>query len=96
MMDAKEAYQEKTEAQLEEMKARIELMEAKAATAKAEAKVEYTEQLAELEQKRKEAEERLAGLKTAGSEAWRELASGVDEAIASLQNAVTSAASRFD
>jgi hypothetical protein len=95
-MDTKKAYQEKAEAQLEEMKAQIGLMEAKAARAKAEAKVEYSEQLAELAQKRKDAEERLAGLKAAGSEAWRELAAGVDEAMVSLQNAVTSAAARFD
>lgn len=95
-MDTKEAYQEKTEAQLEELKARIGLMEAKAARAKAEAKVQYSEQIETLHRKRQGVEERLEGLQAAGSEAWRELAGGVDEAMASLQKAVASAAAQFD
>jgi len=95
-MDQKEAYQEKAEAQLEELKARIGLMEAKAAKAKAEAKIEYSEQIEELRQEQQEVEERLEGLKAAGSEAWRELSAGVDDAMTALQNAVTNAAAQLD
>ena len=96
MMDTKEAYQERAEAQLKALEARIELMEAQAEKAKAEAKVEYGRQLEDLRQKRKEAEERLEGLKVAGTEAWRELMTGVDEAMTALESAVNSAAARFD
>jgi hypothetical protein len=96
MMDTKEAYQEKAEAQLEELKARIGLIEAKAARTKAEAKVEYSEQLEELCQKQKMVEERLEGLQAAGSGAWRELTAGVDAAMTTLQDAVASAAAQFD
>jgi hypothetical protein len=96
MMDTKEAYQEKAEAQLEELKARIELMEAKAARAKAGAKAEYGEQLDELRQKQELVEERMEGLRAAGGGAWRELTAGVDAAITTLQNAVASAAAQFD
>ena len=94
-MDRKEAYQEKVEAQLEELNARIGLLEAKAAKAKAEAKVQYGEQLEELHRKRQEVEERLEGLQAAGSEAWHEFATGVDEALSALENAVTSAVAQF-
>ena len=90
------AYQEKAEAQLEELKAQIGLMEAKAAKAKAEAKIEYSEQIEKLRQEQQEVEERLEGLKAAGSGAWRELSAGVDDAIAALQNAVSNAAAQLD
>lgn len=95
-MDTKKAYQERAEAQLKALEARIELMEARAEKAKAEAKVEYGRQLEDLRQKREEAEERLEGLKVAGTEAWRELMTGVDEAMTVLEAAVNSAAARFD
>jgi hypothetical protein len=95
-MNTKEAYQEKAEAQLEELKARIGLMEAKSARAKAEAKVEYSEQIEELRQKQKEVEEQLERVQAAGSEAWRELTAGVDDAMTVLQNAVTNAAAELD
>ena len=95
-MDTKKAYQEQAEAQIKELEARIEVVEAQAEQAKAEAKVEYSQQIEELSQKRKEAEERLEGLKAASSEAWRELTAGVNEAMTALENAVTNALARFD
>ncbi|MGD8625111.1 MAG: hypothetical protein PVJ34_11270, partial [Anaerolineae bacterium] len=86
-----EKYQERAEAQLKELKARIDLLEAQADKAQAEAKVAYSQQLEKLYQKRQEAEKRLQRVKKAGSEAWRELTTGVDEAMTDLENAVNGA-----
>lgn len=94
-MDTKEAYQERVEAQLKELDARIDLLEAQADKAKAEAKVEYAQQIESLRSRRDEAEQRLEGLKAAGSGAWRELTEGMDEAVTSLEQAVTNAMAQF-
>jgi hypothetical protein len=95
METTKKAYQEKVDAQLDEIKAQIGLLKAKAEKAKAEAKIKYNQQLEDLRQKRETVESRLEQLKMTGGEAWRELKTGVDEAMKNLENAVTDATAQF-
>jgi hypothetical protein len=95
-MEAKQAYEEKTEAQLKQLNARKELLRAKAEEAKADAKIEYVEQLEKLERRQQEAEARLNELRGSGRQAWRELKDGVDNAVTEFERSLTQALSQFE
>jgi len=95
-MTEKEAYREKVEAQLESLDARIDLLKAKAKEAKADAKMKYEEQFENLRQKRQTVRTRLDELGEKGEQVWKELKSGVEDALDDLQNAIDSAVAQLE
>ena len=94
-MDDKEAYRQSAEAKLKEWNARMDLLKAKAEQADAEARIEYSRRIQELEIKGSEVRDMLDRMKTASGNAWRDLKSGVEEAIVDLKSAVDRAYAQF-
>lgn len=89
MNEEKDRYEEKVEARISQVEARIHQMRAKADEAKAEAKIEYLNQLEKLEESREELRKRFDELRDAGENAWVQFRSGVDEALESLEKALS-------
>ena len=94
-MDDKEAYRQSAEAKLKEWNARMDLLKAKAEQADAEARIEYSRRIQELEIKGSEVRDMLDRMKTGSGNAWRDLKSGVEEAIVDLKSAVDRAYAQF-
>ncbi len=92
---SKQAYQEKLEAQLREWDARLDLLKAKAEAFGADAKIEFETQIAALQQKRHEAQAKLAELGERSEAAWEDLKEGTERAWSELAKATESFTSRF-
>ncbi|MGH8507727.1 MAG: coiled coil domain-containing protein [Gammaproteobacteria bacterium] len=92
---SKQAYQEKLEAQLREWDARLDLVKAKAASLGADAKIEFEIQLAALQQRRHEAQAKLAELRERSEGAWEDVKEGTERAWSELVKATESFVSRF-
>ena len=91
-MSSKDAYVQKLHAKLDEWNAEIDKLKAKADKAEAEKRVEYHQQIANLQEKRKDAERKVAEVREA---AWEDLKSGVQGAWESMESAIKSARFRF-
>lgn len=91
----KQAYQDKLEAQLQEWDARLDLVKAKAKALGADAKIEYETQLAALQQKRHEAQAKLADLRSRSEVALTDLKEGTERAWSEMAKATESLVSRF-
>ncbi|MDD5475716.1 MAG: universal stress protein [Syntrophales bacterium] len=95
IMNKKEAYEQKLQAQLDEWSAEIEKLKAKADSAAGNAKREYHKTIEELRSMQETASNKLTDLKDAGEDAWEDLKAGITIAWDSLSNALKSAASKF-
>ena len=93
-MDRK-AYIDKLTAQLKLWDAEIKLMEAEAEKAKAEARIKYNKYLEDLRKQEKAAQEKLEEIRQTNEEAWKELATGAEEAFKTMQNSFMAAMSKF-
>lgn len=78
---------EKLESQLKDWEAKLDVLVAKAGVARAEAKSEYREHVDELKAKHRTAKAKLEELKTASSEKWDILKTGVEGAWNELEEA---------
>ncbi|MCB2184195.1 MAG: coiled coil domain-containing protein [Desulfobulbaceae bacterium] len=94
-MSKKEAYEKKLQAQLDEWEAEIDKLKAKADKAQADAQIDYNEEIEELRAMHAEAKGKLAELRKAGDDAWKDLKMGIESAKDSLGTALKSAFSRF-
>lgn len=94
-MANKEVYVQKLHAKIDEWNAEIDKLKAKGDSVMAEKKAEYQRELAALEAKRNNLKEKIKQLSDAGDSAWEDLRAGVDGALRSIENAVSSAKSRF-
>ena len=94
-MTMREDYVRKMEAKLEQWNAEIDTLIVKAALAEAELKTEYNEQIEALRNKQIEARVKLAALRDASDEAWKDMRAGVEMAWDSVGEAINSALSRF-
>jgi uncharacterized coiled-coil DUF342 family protein len=94
-MPDKDAYVQKLHAKLDEWNAEIDKLKAKADKAEAESRLEYQKQIENLQERRKEAKEKLTEMRQAGEGAWEDLKSGVQSAWDSMEEALKSARSRF-
>ena len=94
-MGAKEAYQEKLEAQLKLWNAEIDKWEAKTERAAAETKIQYFETLESLKGKRHVVREKLQQTREASAEAWDGLKAGVEAAWEEFKTAYGKAAAKF-
>jgi hypothetical protein len=96
LMDERQAYREKTEAQLKELGARIQVWEAKAEQAKADAKLEYGRTMKDLLAQQNKIAGQLEQVQGASEKAWEELKAGIDSALKDLQKSVAEAAAEFE
>lgn len=94
-MGAKEAYQQKWDAQFKIWNAEIEKWEAKSERAAAEAKIQYFETLESLKGKRHVFREKLDQAREASTEAWVGLKAGVEAAWEEFKAAYEKAAAKF-
>ena len=86
-MGLKEAYQEKLEAQLKEWSAKVKLLQAKSEMAKADAKIELYKQTQVLQEKQKDAQQKLNALKRASTDAWEKAKPDLEKAMDHLKSA---------
>lgn len=91
----KDLYVQKLHAKLDEWNAEIDKLKAKVDQAEAESRVEYRNQIKYLQQKRREAEKKMADLQNAGEGAWEDLKAGAQLAWEAMEEAVKSARSKF-
>ncbi len=94
-MGAKEAYQQKLDAQLKIWNAEIDKWEGKTERAAAEAKIQYFETLEALKGKRHLLGVKLHQTRAASAEAWEGLKSGVEAAWEEFKTAYEKAAAKF-
>lgn len=95
MSDTREAYVKKMKAKLDEWNAEIAKLEAKSRQVEADAKTAYEQQIESIKEKRQATRENLDTMRQAGENAWKDLKAGVENAAASLGEAIRSAQSRF-
>jgi predicted nucleic acid-binding Zn-ribbon protein len=96
IMNDKDAYVQKLHQKLDEWNAEIDKLKAKADRAEAESRVKYLKKIEDLEEKHITAEKKLAELREAGEGAWQDLKSGLQNAWDAMEEALTSARSRFN
>ena len=94
-METKTAYEKKLQAQIDEWRAEIDKLKAIADQAEAETQIEYNQQIDKLSSYENMANRKLAEIREAGDDAWKDLKSGAENAMKSLESALKSAASRF-
>jgi len=104
-MDAKEAYEQRMEAQLKlwnadiaklkRWSACIAQLQARAGAAKGQSKSEYLERIDQLRRKQSRARKKADELKKAGNSGWWELKAGLELAWDDLGISLESAVSRF-
>lgn len=95
MSETRNTYVEKIKAKLDEWNADIAKLEAKARQQEADTQIKLMERIETLKKKRKSTEDDLDKLRQAGDNAWQDLKTGVENAAASLGDAIKSAKSRF-
>jgi uncharacterized coiled-coil DUF342 family protein len=96
MGEKRDVYVEKLKTKLSEWNVEIDKFQAKADAAKEGAKVKYGKHVTELKKKRREVEEKMAGLQKAGDEAWKEVKKGVDTAWQEMSKSFKAAKSKFN
>lgn len=94
-MSQKDAYVQKLKARLDEWSGEIDSLKVKADEASADAKIEYYEQIEELHNRQEDVRNKLEELEKAGDDAWEDLKAGAESAWDALNQAVSSAMSRF-
>ncbi|MGJ3247157.1 MAG: hypothetical protein ACFE0I_13935 [Elainellaceae cyanobacterium] len=95
-LEKRQDYQEKIESQLNEFERRIDELQAKAETAEADAQQKLNDEIQSLKEERDAIARQLTDLKTASSDAWDELSSGIDRAMKDLQRSYERALTEFN
>jgi archaellum component FlaC len=93
--DTIEAYQQKARAQLMEMKARLQVFEARAENASADMKIKYQDNLADWKARFEDIENRINKLSESSDEAWKDIGTGIDNALEELQSAIQKGTNQF-
>jgi len=94
-MNEKDAFEEKMDAKFREWRAKTEQLKAKKDQLDAEAKLEAERRIHELETKQESARQKLDELKLAGTDAWADLRTGVENAWSEISSAFESASTHF-
>jgi uncharacterized coiled-coil DUF342 family protein len=94
-MNMKNAYQDKMDARLREWQANIDALRARADQVSAEQRIKYYEEIESLRTKQQRVHEKLEVLRTAGTDAWEEVKTGVEVAWSDLQDAVQRARDKY-
>jgi hypothetical protein len=93
--ETRNAYEEKADAKLKKLKAQMTLLEADFEEAKADVRIKYTKQLDKIRDQYQKAKMRLDKMADSTQDAWKELRTGVDQAINELEEAIGSASDRI-
>jgi hypothetical protein len=92
---AKQAFQQKLEAQLKDWDAKLDELKAKAREAKTELRADYEKQLEALSGKRTIAHAKLQELRLRTEDAWEDLKGGTERAWDEMRKALDQIISRF-
>ncbi len=95
MINDKELYQQKKQAQLDEWKAEIDKLKAKADMASADTQIKINAQIKTLEHKLDEGNAKLSELTKATGEAYDSVKTGVESAWDTLASAFSDASTKF-
>ena len=95
MSEKRDVYIQKMKTKLDEWNAEIDKLEAKSRQVEADAKKAYQKQIETIKAKRSETKEYLDQMRQAGESAWLDVKDGLENAAASLGEAIRSAQSRF-
>jgi len=95
IINSRDAYQKKAEAQLRELEAKIAVLKARAEKMAAEAQINYNQRIKDLMREYDQAMEQFSEMKDAGQDAWQTLQSGLDKSINDLTSTVESAVNRL-
>ncbi len=95
LMTAKQAFQQKLDAQLTEWDAKFDQLKAKAFGAKDEMRADYEKQLEALAEKRTTAQAKMQDLRLRTEDAWEDLKGGTEKAWDEMRNTLDRIASRF-
>jgi hypothetical protein len=88
MMNMKDAYKQKAEAELELARVKVSEFKAKAKDFTADARIRYAKDLDELEHGVDAAKVKLKELAESGEDGWEKLKDGIDSAMHGIRNAV--------
>lgn len=91
----KEQYMSEAETRFNELRQKIDDLAAKGESLKEEAKADIKKQMGELQEKQADVLERIEEMKSASGEAWKDVATGFEEAFEDLEKAYQKALSRF-
>lgn len=94
-MSDKEIYEQKIKARLDEWQSEIDKYKARLKNAEADAKLEVEQQLNDIQAKQDKAKQTFSELSKAGENAWEDVKSGLDRALAELDGAIKAASSEF-
>lgn len=92
-MNEKQAYEQELQNQLDEFKAEIERLKARADKAE---EPWHHEQVEMLQEKHRQAKQKLGEFRDAGDDAWDDMKEGITAAWNAVGTAVKSAAKRFE
>lgn len=95
VVQRKEEYEKRIEAELDEFGSRIEQLKAKAQDAETEAKKEVNNAIEELRRKEKAIRNNLEQLKDQGAETWKEMKASIDGALEDLERSYERALARL-
>lgn len=90
-----QAYLEKAKAELNELDAQIGVLKAKAENQAADAKIDYGNALQDLRERREELSTQMKKLQDASGDAWNDMQSGLESAMASMRDSLKNAVDRF-
>lgn len=95
LVTAKQAFQQKLEAQLREWDTKLDALKAKAYETKDEMRADYEKQLEVLAGKRAAAQTKIQDLRLRTEDAWEDLKGGTEKAWDEMRKALDLIASRF-
>lgn len=95
IMNKKQAYEERLQAQLEEFNAKINILKTKVSKADPSVQLSYYETIEKLSLRRELAKSKLNELKNAEDETWEELKDGMEKAWSDLSAAIRAATARL-
>lgn len=95
-METKHAYEDKMDARLREWQAKIDVLKARVDKATAEQKIKYNKDIESLRNRQQQLYKKLDELRSAGSDGWEDLKTGVDQAYHDLKSAVERAGEKFE
>jgi hypothetical protein len=95
IMNMKDAYKQKAEAELEIAHAKVDEFKAKAKNFTADTRIKYATHLNELEEGVDTAKAKLKELGEAGEDGWEKLKDGFERTLIVLRNAIHEVAEKF-
>lgn len=95
MMNTKDAYKQKLEAELELARAKVSEFKAKARNFSADNRIETAKHLEELERGVETAKSKLKELGEAGEDGWEKIRDGVEHAMKALHKVISDVGEKF-